>query len=148
MGRLTLNLLLGFAQFEREVTGERIRDKIAASKGMWMGGVVPLGYRSALYTVLKSPIYVGKISHKGEVFDGQREPIVDEDAWHRTQALLVKNRQGTHRRANAKAPSLLAGLVFDAQGEPMVAVHATKSSRRYRYYASKALHARIAWRRV
>ncbi len=46
MGRLTLNMLLSFAQFEREVTGERIRDKIAASKrkGMWMGGTVPLGY--------------------------------------------------------------------------------------------------------
>ncbi|MEL7739568.1 recombinase family protein, partial [Citromicrobium bathyomarinum] len=46
MGRLTLNVLLSFAQFEREVTGERIRDKIAASKkkGLWMGGPVPLGY--------------------------------------------------------------------------------------------------------
>jgi site-specific DNA recombinase len=46
MGRLTLNVLLSFAQFEREVTAERIRDKIAASKkkGLWMGGVVPLGY--------------------------------------------------------------------------------------------------------
>lgn len=46
MGRLTLNILLSFAQFEREVTGERIRDKVAASKkkGMWMGGCVPLGY--------------------------------------------------------------------------------------------------------
>ena len=45
MGRLTLNVLLSFAQFEREVTGERIRDKIAASKkkGMWMGGPPPLG---------------------------------------------------------------------------------------------------------
>ena len=48
MGRLTLNVLLSFAQFEREVTGERIRDKIAASKkkGLWMGGLVPLGYDS------------------------------------------------------------------------------------------------------
>ena len=46
MGRLTLNVLLSFAQFEREVTAERIRDKIAASKkkGLWMGGVPPLGY--------------------------------------------------------------------------------------------------------
>ena len=46
MGRLTLNILLSFAQFEREVIGERIRDKVAASKkkGMWMGGYVPLGY--------------------------------------------------------------------------------------------------------
>ena len=48
MGRLTLNVLLSFAQFEREVTGERIRDKIAASKrrGLWVGGMVPLGYVS------------------------------------------------------------------------------------------------------
>jgi len=48
MGRLTLNILLSFAQFEREVTGERIRDKIAASKkkGMWMGGQPPLGYEA------------------------------------------------------------------------------------------------------
>src|SRR5215472_2859934 len=47
MGRLTLNVLLSFSQFERDVIGERIRDKIAASKrkGMWMGGVPPLGYR-------------------------------------------------------------------------------------------------------
>ena len=46
MGRLTLNMLLSFAQFEREVIGERIRDKVAASrkKGMWMGGWTPLGY--------------------------------------------------------------------------------------------------------
>src|SRR6056297_636742 len=48
MGRLTLNVLLSFAQFEREVTAERIRDKVAASKrkGMWMGGAVPFGYRA------------------------------------------------------------------------------------------------------
>src|SRR5262249_59159627 len=47
MGRLTLNVLLSFAQFEREVIGERIRDKVAASRkrGMWMGGFVPMGYR-------------------------------------------------------------------------------------------------------
>ena len=48
MGRLTLNVLLSFAQFEREVIGERVRDKIAASKrkGIWVGGPVPLGYDS------------------------------------------------------------------------------------------------------
>ena len=48
MGRLTLNVLLSFAQFEREVTSERIRDKIGASKGrgLWVGGMVPLGYAS------------------------------------------------------------------------------------------------------
>ncbi len=57
MGRLTLNVLLSFAQFEREVTGERIRDKIAASKqkGMWMGGRAPLGYEAAGRTLAIVP---------------------------------------------------------------------------------------------
>jgi DNA invertase Pin-like site-specific DNA recombinase len=57
MGRLTLNVLLSFAQFEREVTGERIRDKIAASKkkGIWMGGVVPLGYEVKERMLLVKP---------------------------------------------------------------------------------------------
>jgi site-specific DNA recombinase len=57
MGRLTLNVLLSFAQFEREVTGERIRDKIALSKrkGMWMGGVVPLGYDLDDHHLLVNP---------------------------------------------------------------------------------------------
>src|SRR6476646_5801982 len=57
MGRLTLNVLLSFAQFEREVTSERIRDKIAASKkkGMWMGGNVPLGYDTSERTLVINP---------------------------------------------------------------------------------------------
>jgi len=57
MGRLTLNILLSFAQFEREVTGERIRDKIAASrrKGMWMGGVPPLGYEVKDRKLIENP---------------------------------------------------------------------------------------------
>src|SRR5271156_5327266 len=57
MGRLTLNVLLSFAQFEREVTSERIRDKIAASKrkGLWMGGNVPLGYDTSERTLVINP---------------------------------------------------------------------------------------------
>jgi DNA invertase Pin-like site-specific DNA recombinase len=57
MGRLTLNVLLSFAQFEREVTGERIRDKIAASKrkGLWMGGVPPLGYDLQAHRLVVNP---------------------------------------------------------------------------------------------
>ena len=58
MGRLTLNVLLSFAQFEREITGERIRDKLAASKkkGMWMGGHVPLGYDVEDRKLLVNPV--------------------------------------------------------------------------------------------
>lgn len=63
MGRLTLNVLLSFAQFEREVTGERIRDKIAASKrkGMWMGGVPPAGYCAVGRALVPEPIQADRI---------------------------------------------------------------------------------------
>src|SRR4030081_324710 len=66
MGRLTLNVLLSFAQFEREVIGEQVRDKIAASKrrGIWVGGPVPLGYRviaKKLEVVLEEADLVRKI---------------------------------------------------------------------------------------
>ena len=65
MGRLTLNVLLSFAQFEREVTAERIRDKIAASrkKGMWMGGNVPLGYRVENRKLLINEVEAETIRH-------------------------------------------------------------------------------------
>ncbi len=65
MGRLTLNVLLSFAQFEREVTGERIRDKIAASKakGMWMGGTVPLGYAAVERSLIPIPEEVEKVRY-------------------------------------------------------------------------------------
>jgi site-specific DNA recombinase len=63
MGRLTLNVLLSFAQFEREVTGERIRDKIAASKkkGMWMGGTVPLGYSARDHKLVLNEAEAAKV---------------------------------------------------------------------------------------
>jgi site-specific DNA recombinase len=65
MGRLTLNVLLSFAQFEREVTGERIRDKIAASKkkGMWMGGMVPVGYDVAGRKLVVNPLEAAQVIH-------------------------------------------------------------------------------------
>src|SRR6266851_5680983 len=65
MGRLTLNVLLSFAQFEREVTGERIRDKIAASKrkGMWMGGVPPLGYDARDRRLVVNPAEAATVKH-------------------------------------------------------------------------------------
>ena len=65
MGRLTLNILLSFAQFEREVTGERIRDKIAASKkkGMWMGGPVPLGYDLEARKLIPHPTEAPLVRH-------------------------------------------------------------------------------------
>jgi DNA invertase Pin-like site-specific DNA recombinase len=202
MGRLTLNMLLSFAQFEREIAGERIRDKIAASKakGMWMGGTVPLGYdvkdrklfinpveaetvrlifqryaelgsvkllqaeldrrglrskrregarglitggakfsRGILYLILQNRLYRGEVAHKGNVYPGQHEPIIDADLWTVVQAKLAANRKARSLSTGAEAPSLLSGLLFDHDSNRMTPTHANKRGRRYRYYISAVL---------
>ena len=202
MGRLTLNVLLSFAQFEREVTGERIRDKIAASKkkGMWMGGQPSLGYDvrdrklvvneaeadtvrmifrlyvdlksvralkegldtsgivskariasdgtpygskplavGALYHLLQNRIYRGEIVHKDKSYPGEHQLIIEESLWTEVQGILAGNRVDRANGTTAKAPSLLAGLLFDASGERMTPSHAVKGSTRYRYYVSRPL---------
>ena len=77
MGRLTLNILLSFAQFEREVIGERIRDKFAASrkKGMWMGGWAPLGYRVKDRKLIIDKAEAAKVRHIFETFVRTRSTI-------------------------------------------------------------------------
>jgi site-specific DNA recombinase len=200
MGRLTLNMLLSFAQFEREVTGERIRDKIAASKrkGLWMGGHVPLGYepegrtlriheaeaktvrtvfrlylelgsvrrvkeeadrrglttkrrpgaggrmrggrplsRGHLYHLLKNPLYVGRIPHKGEAYEGNHPPILDLETWETVQAQLAAHTRERSSSAHGSEPSPLRGKLFDEAGAPLTPSHAVKSGRRYRYYVSR-----------
>jgi site-specific DNA recombinase len=196
MGRLTLNMLLSFAQFEREVTAERIRDKIAASKakGMWMGGTPPLGYRpegrslaivpehaelmrdifaryrelggvrrvaealdadgirspprqringtrfgnckltcGQLYYILRNPIYTGDIPHKGKVYPGRHDAIIEREEWEAVQRQLAGNVKGVRivREANR---SLLAGLLKDDRGVSLIPSHARKGPQRYRYY--------------
>jgi hypothetical protein len=76
MGRLMLNVLLSFAQFEREVTGERIRDKIAASKakGLWMGGVPPLGYDVVDHTLVVNEDEAKRVRHIWRRFVTLRSP--------------------------------------------------------------------------
>jgi len=202
MGRLTLNVLLSFAQFEREVIGERIRDKIAASKkkGMWMGGMPPLGYRAqdrklivvdsqaelvrtifrryvalgsvrllqqeleargitsrsstsasgrmrgskpfsrgALYLLLRNRIYRGEIVHKGQSHPGEHTPIIDQPLWDAVQAQLVSNAAQRNSSARTRQPSLLTGILFDADGNRMTPSHAVKKGTRYRYYVSRPL---------
>ena len=202
MGRLTLNVLLSFAQFEREVTGERIRDKIAASKkkGMWMGGYPPLGYdvkdrklvvneaeavtvryifrryqelrsvrvleehldqagivskrrtapggrpyggkpiaRGALYHMLQNRLYRGEIVHKDQAYPGEHTPIIDADLWQEVQTVLAANQVDRAVGNGSHHVSLLAGLIYDAQGEALTPTHAVKKGVRYRYYVSKGL---------
>jgi site-specific DNA recombinase len=201
MGRLTLNVLLSFAQFEREVTAERIRDKIAASKkkGMWMGGPVPLGYdvtdkkliineresaqvqrifdlylsldnvrvlkgeldalnirtkrqvyrtgrevgncaftRGRLYHLLKNPLYIGKVRHKDEAYDGQHQPIIAEEIWEAVQAKL-EGRSHRKKDQPSASKSMLTGLIFDEKNKRLTPSHAVKGTKRYRYYISASL---------
>ncbi len=197
MGRLTLNVLLSFAQFEREVTGERIRDKIAASKqkGMWMGGPVPLGYevkerkllvkepdaqklrqifelyleqgcvrllqrhlkengiysasgavfsRGALYKILSNPVFMGQIRHKDMCYPGQHERIIDLELWEKVQKQLAGNRIGKKGQHTKTESALLKGKLYDADGDKMVIMHASKRGRRYRYYVSQRLTKGVA----
>jgi site-specific DNA recombinase len=203
MGRLTLNVLLSFAQFEREVTGERIRDKIAASKrkGMWMGGSLPLGYdvkdrdlvvneaeaktvreifevynrvgtisgvqddlrrrrilskrwtsstgrtwggvhfsRGALYWLLRNPVYVGQVAHKGQVYEGRHQAIVDRALWDRAQELLAAKSAARERRPIVPGGRPLTGRLFDDRGNAMSPTYTVRSNgRRYPYYVSQAL---------
>jgi len=197
MGRLTLNVLLSFAQFEREVTGERIRDKVAASKkkGMWMGGNVPLGYdlkdrnliinpkeaeqvrlifreyvrlgsvfdlyewlrdkeirsksrtattgrklggavlsRGTLYHLLSNPLYIGKTAHKGKLYPGQHEAIVDAKLWQQAADRLQGNRVRRKVSHNNPSERLLVGKLFSSTGERYTPTHAAKKGRRYYYY--------------
>jgi len=201
MGRLTLNVLLSFAQFEREVTAERIRDKIAASKrkGLWMGGSVPLGYdadgrtlkvngkeaeeirtlfdlyetvgalnrvteeatavgirsrrrktksgeprggntlsRGHIHYILTSPIYAGRIPHKGQIYEGQHPAIIDPDRWQCVQDQLRRRAPVSAMAKTRKtASSPLLGKLFDAEGERLSPSHSKKRGRRYRYYISR-----------
>ncbi len=205
MGRLTLNVLLSFAQFEREVTAERIRDKISASKkkGYWMGGVAPLGYaphpdpqvrslviqpqeaaivrslfelydelgcarlveaeasrrdyrtkvrvhgddRSTgglplrcghIHFLLRNPVYVGRIRHKAEVYQGIHPPLVELDLWVRVQAKLDL-RKAANRRSGSSGSASLIGKLSDETGDRLTPSHAKKGTRRYRYYVSSRL---------
>jgi site-specific DNA recombinase len=101
MGRLTLNMLLSFAQFEREVTGERIRDKIAASKrkGIWMGGPVPLGYdvhdRKLVVNEIEAQL-VRNIMRRYVALSSVNE-LIDELKAHGHRTKIQQRVSGPHR---------------------------------------------------
>jgi len=194
MGRLTLNVLLSFAQFEREVTAERIRDKIAASKkkGMWMGGMVPWGYkvhsnpkiqsleicaerssdimhvydlyeqlgclskvkravdtlwpdrnwsRGRIHNILINPIYIGKIKHKTEVYEGLHDAIIEQDQFDRVQEQLQRRSVIKRGKHPSRGPSaFLVGKVYDETGDRLTPSKSKKlSGRVIRYYYSNRL---------
>jgi len=206
MGRLTLNILLSFAQFEREIISERTRDKIAAArkKGKWAGGRPVLGYdlrsrpgggrlvvnddeaetvrsifgmylelgtlmpvvracerrgwttkkwttkagkpqggraldKGALHALLTNPVYIGKVRHNDEVYEGEHEAIVDADVFERVRTQLRLNGGTGGSRVRNTHGALLKGLVrCTACNCPMGHHFATggsgKTTKRYRYY--------------
>lgn len=203
MGRLTLNVLLSFAQFEREVTSERIRDKIAASKakGMWQGGRAPFGYdigdrrlvanandvpelnrifelylelnsvneleielkklkiksrvrfskrggeyggayfsRGAIYNLLQNPVYIGKISHKGEIHEGLHDAIISKELWDAVQKKIKEQAKCPKGLLGTKHRNLLTSRLFDESGDKYSPVYTNhKNKQRYRYYLNKEL---------
>ena len=201
LGRLILNILLTFAQFEREILSDRMRDKIRVLKrmGRWVGGTPPLGYDvirkrlvinraeaeavrtifntyiesqnteivhkrlrelgfrrkvwkarsgavfgggpvtlSSLHHILRNPIYVGQVSHRGEVYPGIHQPILNREIFNEAQKLLARNQR--HPRVVA---NLLTGLLFDTAGRPMCMTDYAYKGYRIRYYASNV----SAWAR-
>jgi site-specific DNA recombinase len=144
MGRLMLNVLLSFAQFEREVTGERIRDKIAASKakGMWMGGPLPLGYdvRNRLLVVNEAE---AAVRPQGPLLPGAASADPDQRTVAAAHDVLAQTAE--ERRAavatDGRGLPLLRGLIFNASGERLIPTRTTKKGQCYRYYTpSKDRH--------
>lgn len=95
--------------------------------------------RGALFHLLQNRVYRGEVAHRGNVYAGEHEAIVDADLWEAVQQGLAESRAYRRLSGNASHPSLLAGMLTDATGEPMVPTHATKAGRRYRYYVSNGL---------
>jgi hypothetical protein len=95
--------------------------------------------RGALYLMLQNRIYRGEIVHQSAAYPGQHEAIIDPELWQIVQDKLASSRQECSFAVGAEAPSLLAGLIVDADGNPLSPTHATKKAKRYRYYVSVAL---------
>lgn len=200
MGRLTLNILLSFAQFEREIIAERTRDKMCAArrKGKWIGGIPMLGFdidpkggkliinqpeaervreiyklylqhqslvklaqelnargwqtkswikkdgkrktgkpftKTNLHNILTNVIYLGKVKHQGNIYEGEHDDIVDQAIWAQVQQLLQYNgRTGGCFQKN-KHGALLKGLVRCTNCQTaMFHTFTQKGNKQYRYY--------------
>lgn len=96
--------------------------------------------RGPLYALLQNPLYIGRIAHRGQIHDCQHDRIIDEGLWEQVQSQLTNNRTDRKLGTDSKEPSLLAGLVHDANGHLMTPSHANKKGRRYRYYVSTAIN--------
>lgn len=200
IGRLTLNILLSFAQFEREIISERTRDKMSAArrKGKWIGGHPVLGYdidskggrlivnpeeaeqvrtifglylelrsllpllqeadrrglrtkrwttedgkvrggqriaKGTMHGILTNAIYTGMVEHKGCLYPGEHERIIEQNTWDRVHENLQRNSGDNGASLKNKFGALLKGLLFCVPcGTPMIHTYTMRNSKRYRYY--------------
>jgi hypothetical protein len=96
-------------------------------------------FRGGLYQLLRNHIYVGEIEHKGSVYPGEHEGIVDRKLWNQVQELLDNNRQGARRRSRTASGSMLTGLLYSESGVRYIPTNTQKGVRRYHYYTSQAV---------
>ena len=92
-----------------------------------------------LYNLLANPIYTGRIAHKTQLYPGQHPALINIETWTAVRDQLVASTTNHRHKADAAEPSLLAGVLVDAQGERLTPSHAVKKDQRYRYYVSAAL---------
>lgn len=210
LGRLTLNVLLSFAQFEREIISERTRDKLAAArrKGKWIGGSPVLGYdidpvrkrlivnqaeaakvqqifrtylesrslaatarvledrnitskswtsrggttysgkplgNTVLRVLLSNVLYVGCVSHKGAIYEGEHEAIIERELWDAVNESLRQNGEHLRGRAHRPQAALLAGMLFCEQCKsPLFLSFTRKSGQTHRYYVCRSRRCRDA----
>jgi len=95
--------------------------------------------RGALYLMLQNRTYRGEIVHKGKSHLGDHTPVIDPPLWEAVQAQLVANTVACNSGTRTRQPSLLAGILFDGDGNRMTPSHVVKNGLRYRYYVSRPL---------
>src|SRR5215813_578278 len=95
--------------------------------------------RGALYLILQNRIYRGQIVHKGQSHPGEHPPIIDQTLWDAVQMRLAGNTAERNAGTGTRQPSLLAGMLFDRDGNQMPPTHAVKKGTRYHYYVSRPL---------
>jgi len=183
-GRLLRNIMLTFAQFERELTSERTKDKLLerANKGMWNGGSIPYGYKvvdkrlvpdeqkaqklrqifatfaeteslartyqslkerkifndknlpfskAHLQSILRNPVYIGKMRFSGKIYQGKHQPLISEDLFNHVQGLHNEKQ----RKMRLYKEYLLTGLIRCAEcNSAMTPAFTNKKRGRYHYY--------------
>jgi site-specific DNA recombinase len=92
-----------------------------------------------LYYLLSNPVYIGKIRHRDEVYDGEHLPIVEPDVFSKAQALLGAQAPRRTKPDNADGTHLLTGILFDETGDRLSPTYVNKNGKRYRYYVSNRL---------